>query len=116
MNYPKITLHKGKEVSLQRQHPWVFSGAIKIKDADLKDGDVVEVFSAGNEFLGIGHFQLSSISVRILSFERTNIDDEFWFRKISNGLRRLRPTRARGFIGSNTMASPVPEMPRWLWM
>ncbi len=83
MTYEKIILHKGKEVSLQRHHPWVFSGAIKIKDANLKDGEVVEVVSANNQFLGIGHFQNSSISVRIISFTPVEIDDEFWFSKIS---------------------------------
>jgi 23S rRNA (cytosine1962-C5)-methyltransferase len=79
----KIILHKGKEVSLQRQHPWVFSGAIKIKDAELKDGELVEVYSASNQFLGAGHFQNSSISVRIISFKKTDIDDQFWLEKIS---------------------------------
>ena len=83
MTYEKIILHKGKEISLQRHHPWVFSGAIKIKDANLKDGELVEIFSATNQFLGMGHFQNSSISVRIISFTQTEINDEFWFNKIS---------------------------------
>src|SRR3954468_21187198 len=83
MNYSKITLHKGKEVSIQRRHPWVFSGAIKIKDGDLKDGDIVEVYSAQNQFLGTGHYQESSISVRIFSFEKVEVDENFWFNKIS---------------------------------
>lgn len=83
----KIVLHKGKEISLQRRHPWVFSGAIKIKDAYLKDGDLVEVFSAQDQYLGTGHFQNSSISVRIISYKRTEINDEFWFEKISNAYK-----------------------------
>jgi 23S rRNA (cytosine1962-C5)-methyltransferase len=84
MLYEKIILHKGKEVSLQRFHPWVFSGAIKIKDAHLKDGDLIEIYSSQNQYLGTGHFQNSSISVRIISFTQTEINDEFWFGKIKN--------------------------------
>jgi 23S rRNA (cytosine1962-C5)-methyltransferase len=66
----KIILHKGKEMPLLRQHPWVFSGAIKITEGEAKDGDTVEVFSADKKFLGIGHYQVqNSITVRIISFE-----------------------------------------------
>lgn len=83
MNYPQIILHKGKEFSMQRRHPWVFSGAISRKDASLKEGDLVEVYSNKNEFLGIGYFAAGgSISVRIISFEKTTIDQDFWTRKI----------------------------------
>ena len=82
-NFPRIILAKGKEQSLLRFHPWVFSGAIKKKPEGLEDGDLVEVYSVQNEFLGIGHFQQGgSISVRIISFEDTAIDAEFWESKI----------------------------------
>ncbi|WP_317897048.1 class I SAM-dependent rRNA methyltransferase [Aurantibacillus circumpalustris] len=84
MNYPQIILNKGKEFSMQRKHPWVFSGAIAKKDATLQDGDLVEVNSNKNEFLGIGYYSGGgSISVRIISFEKTIIDEHFWFEKIS---------------------------------
>lgn len=84
MSYPQIILNKGKEFSMQRKHPWVFSGAIAKKDANLQEGDLVEVYSSKNEFLGIGYFALGgSISVRIISFEKTIIDENFWFEKIS---------------------------------
>lgn len=88
MNYPKIILHPGKEVSLKRKHQWVFSGAIKKiispqgKDIELIDGEVVEVVSAQNKYLATGHYQKGSIAVRILSFERTEIDAAFWQNKI----------------------------------
>ena len=49
MNYPQILLNKGKEFSMQRKHPWVFSGAIAKKDSNLQDGDLVEVYSGKNE-------------------------------------------------------------------
>src|SRR6478609_9385446 len=82
-NLPRIILAKGKDQSLKRFHPWVFSGAIKKKPDNLADGDLVEVYSAEGEFLGIGHFQQGgSISVRIFSFEDTQIDLEFWESKI----------------------------------
>lgn len=84
MAYPQIILNKGKEFSMQRKHPWVFSGAINKKDADLQEGDLVEVYSSKNEFLGIGYFASGgSISVRIISFEKTTIDEDFWFEKIN---------------------------------
>lgn len=83
MNYPQIILNKGKEFSMQRRHPWVFSGAIAKKDANLQDGDLVEVYSSKNEFLAIGYYAGGSIAVRIISFEKTNIDESFWFDKIS---------------------------------
>ncbi len=82
--YSKIILHKGKEQSLQRLHPWVFSGAIKLKDASLKDGDLVEVFAYDQSYLGTGYYAGGSIAVRIISFEQTAIDEHFWFKKISN--------------------------------
>ncbi len=81
--YSKIILHKGKEQSLQRLHPWVFSGAIKIKDASLKDGDIVEVYAFDQSYLGTGYYAGGSIAVRIMSFQKTAIDEEFWFQKIS---------------------------------
>lgn len=82
--YPQIILNKGKEFSMQRKHPWVFSGAINKKEANLQEGDLVEVYSSKNEFLGIGYFASGgSIAVRIISFEKTTIDENFWFEKIS---------------------------------
>lgn len=83
MTYPQIILHKGKEFSLQRMHPWVFSGAIAKKDNNLGDGDIVEVYSGKNEFLGMGYYANGSIAVRIISFSKTVIDENFWFEKIN---------------------------------
>ena len=67
----RILLNKGKEQSLLRRHPWVFSGAIKKIQAEqeVEEGEVVEVYSAGGQFLGVGHYQPGgSIAVRIFSF------------------------------------------------
>jgi len=78
----KIILTSGKDHSLKRFHPWVFSGAIKKFSGDVKEGDVVEVYSAQNEFLGMGHFQIGSIAVRMFSFFQVDPDYNFWKSKI----------------------------------
>lgn len=83
MEYPKIILGKGKEFSLQRRHPWVFSGAIAKKDHNLNDGDLVEVYSNKNEYLATGYYAGGSIAVRIISFEQKPIDAQFWYEKIN---------------------------------
>ncbi len=80
-----LKLKKGKEISLQRKHPWVFSGAISFIPKELSDGTVVNVLSSTDEFLGKGHYQGGgSISVRIISFEEQEIDQKFWNRIIKN--------------------------------
>jgi 23S rRNA (cytosine1962-C5)-methyltransferase len=78
----KITLNKGKEISFLRFHPWVFSGAIKTKEGDIRDGDTVEIYSFDNKFIGIGQYTDSSISVRMITFEKESIDTTFWKNKI----------------------------------
>ena len=78
----KITLKPGKEQSIQRFHPWIFSGAIKSIDNKPEEGDVVDVYSAGGEFLARGHYQVGSIAVRVITFANEEIDDRFWRKKI----------------------------------
>ncbi|MFN4234773.1 MAG: class I SAM-dependent rRNA methyltransferase [Bacteroidia bacterium] len=82
--YPIIQLAKGKEHSVKRFHPWIFSGAIKKMEEGIREGDVVKVVSSNNEVLGIGHFQHGSIAVRLLSFKDENINQTFWEEKISS--------------------------------
>ena len=84
MNYPKLILSKGKEISLLRRHHWVFSGAISKADPGIDNGDIVTVLSSKNEFLGTGYFSQGSIMVRIISFEERTIDVDFWVEKISS--------------------------------
>ncbi len=76
--YKSVYLKKGKEESLRRFHPWVFSGAIARMDDGLEEGDVVRVIGFDGSFLGVGHVQVGSIAVRILSFHDVAIDDDFW--------------------------------------
>ena len=79
----RIILNKGKEQSLKRFHPWVFSGAVKrMEGGEPAEGDVVEVYSSAGEYLGCGHYQIGSITVRILSFRKEAIDDKFWYSAI----------------------------------
>ena len=76
--YKTIILKKGKESSLLRFHPWIFSGAIQAIDDDVEEGDTVRVLSHDKQFLAVGHYQIGSIAVRVLSFEDITIDGDFW--------------------------------------
>lgn len=87
--YIKVTLSNGKDHSLKRFHPWVFSGAIKkislpadFEGEDVKEGDVVEVYSSQNEFLGMGHYQIGSIAIRMFSYTEVEPDYAFWKAKL----------------------------------
>jgi 23S rRNA (cytosine1962-C5)-methyltransferase len=82
--YPKIILNPGKDQSLKRFHPWVFSGAIAKAEGKPEEGDLVEVFAADGSFLGAGHCQVGSIAVRLLTFKQQPIDYKFWKTKIEN--------------------------------
>ena len=77
---PQIYLRKGKEESLLRRHPWIFSGAIDhIKaeeESDFAEGALVEVYTRQGEFMALGHYQVGSIAVRVLTFEREEIDPD----------------------------------------
>ena len=75
--YKKIKLKRGKEESLLRKHPWVFSGAIAKMDENLEEGDLVKVYTHNEDFIGVGHYQIGSITVRILSFSDVTIDADF---------------------------------------
>lgn len=98
MNYKSVQIRKGKEQSILRNHPWVFSGAIFTDVSGFQDGEVVEVHDFKGRFLAIGHFQHATISVRILSFEETNIDATFFKEKIGNAVNlRLN----LGFLNEN---------------
>ena len=80
--YKTVHLKKGKEESLGRFHPWVFSGAIHHIDGTPEEGDVVRVVSAEGRFLAVGHIQIGSIAVRVLSFEDIAIDRTFWKQRL----------------------------------
>lgn len=88
--YKTIQLKRGKEESLKRFHPWVFSGAIQRADEGINEGDVVRVLAADGEFIAVGHFQQGSIMVRVLSFRDVPIDDAFWRSRLASALAMRR--------------------------
>ena len=81
-----LTLKRGKDESLRRFHPWVFSGAIHHFDHQPEEGDLVRVLTAEGNFIAIGHWQIGSIAVRVLSFQDEPIDDDFWQRRLATAL------------------------------
>ena len=76
--YKQVYLKRGKEESLLRYHPWIFSGAINKIEEGLEEGDIVRVMTHEKKFIAVGHFQIGSIAVRVLSFHDVKIDDKFW--------------------------------------
>ena len=82
MSYSKVFLKPKKEESLLRFHPWVFSGAIQRIEGKPEEGDLVEVYGANQQFLAVGHYQIGSIAVRVLSFTQREIDHTFWVERI----------------------------------
>lgn len=84
---PQIFLRRGKEESLLRRHPWIFSGAIDYiraeEEAEIAEGALVDVYTRSGDFIARGHYQIGSIAVRVLSFEQEPIDEDWWRRKIA---------------------------------
>ena len=79
-----IILKKGKEQSVKRMHPWIFSGAIKKIKGEPIEGEVVQLFDCEGEFLAVGHYQIGSIAVRILSFSSVEIDKNFYLERLKH--------------------------------
>jgi 23S rRNA (cytosine1962-C5)-methyltransferase len=84
--YGKVILKSGKDQSLMRYHPWVFSGAIKKTKGRFQEGDVVQVYNNKDEFLGLGHYQPGTIAVRVFSFADQAVDHAYWRNKINRAL------------------------------
>ena len=82
----EIRLKKGKEESLRRFHPWVFSGAIQQVEKDISEGETVRVVTHEGDFIAVGHYQEGSIAVRVLSFSDVAIDDAFWHSRLLSAL------------------------------
>ena len=99
----RIYLKPGKEESLKRFHPWVFSGAIARMDGEPEEGEVVEVHTSKKEFIAKGHFQIGSIAVRVLTFrEDEEINTAFWRRRLSAALQMRRSIGLAGRPDNNT--------------
>ena len=84
---PQVVLRRGKEESLLRRHPWIFSGAIDHikaeKEEQIREGALVEVYTRSGEFIAQGHYQIGSIAVRVLSFDKEGIDQTWWNNRIA---------------------------------
>jgi 23S rRNA (cytosine1962-C5)-methyltransferase len=83
----RIYLRRGKEESLQRFHPWIYSGAIASIDGKPEEGDVVEVFTSQREYIATGHYQIGSIMVRVLTFDHETIDVEFYKQRLATAYK-----------------------------
>ncbi|MCL1615749.1 class I SAM-dependent rRNA methyltransferase [Bacteroides sp. ET71] len=99
----KVYLKPGKEESLKRFHPWIFSGAIAHIDGKPEEGEVVEVYTAARQFIAKGHFQIGSIAVRVLSFrQEEEINTDFWRRKLQTAKEMRRSIGLIGRTDNNT--------------
>lgn len=85
--YKSIRLRKGKDESLKRFHPWIFSGAIQQMDEGIQEGDIVRVLTFEGDFIATGHYQQGSIAVRVLTFSDVEIDDEYWHSRLQSALQ-----------------------------
>lgn len=93
MSNPVITLKRGKEDSLNRFHPWVFSGAIAKMPESIEEGDIVDVVTHDGRHIGVGHYQIGSIMVRILDFGATTIDGNFFATRLDEALKLRKALR-----------------------
>ena len=107
MTYRTVHLRRGKEESLLRFHPWIFSGALHHTDDGISEGDVVRVVTADGHYAATGHFQGGSIAVRVLSFHDRDIDDSFWRQRLKAALDAR---KVMGFVTSRT--SPLTPHPQ----
>lgn len=98
----KVFLLPKKEESVLRFHPWIFSGAIKRMEGNPEEGELVEVYASDNRFLAVGHYQIGSIAVRVLSFEACEIDRAFWLARLSEAYRLRRSLNLAGRADNNT--------------
>lgn len=96
MDLKTIQLRRGKAESLRRFHPWVFSGAIAAQSRDLQEGDLVQVLDDQGNFIAVGHYQIGSIAVRVLSFDRRDIDEAFWEERIGEAYSLRRGLKLAG--------------------
>ena len=87
MIYKKVFLKPGKEESLKRFHPWVFSGAIHHLEGEPEEGEIVDVYTSKKEFIACGHFQIGSIAVRVLSFVQEEIGYDYWKQRLEVAYR-----------------------------
>ena len=106
IGYKQIRLKKGKEESLRRFHPWVFSGAVQHVDDGISEGDVVRVVTNSGDYIATGHYQQGSIMVRVLTFRDVEIDDKFWQSRL---LSAMKVRQALGLCIMSQIPSPTSQ-------
>ena len=84
--YKQVYLKPRKQESLLRFHPWIFSGALAGMDDGIEEGEVVRVITHEGQFIAVGHYQIGSIAVRVLSFRDITIDGAFWRSRLEAAL------------------------------
>ena len=84
--FPKLILKRDKEKSLMRRHPWVFSGAVAKMHGNPQEGDLVELFSSDGSYLATAHYQDDSIIAKIIDFNHSAIDEDFWTSKFQSAI------------------------------
>ncbi len=101
-SYKKVYLKPGKEESLKRFHPWIFSGAIMRFDPRPEEGEIVDVYTANDDYIATGHYQIGSIAIRVLSFKQRTIDKDFWKERLSIAMDVRRCIGVAGNPNNNT--------------
>lgn len=102
VSYKKVYLKPGKEESLKRFHPWIFSGAIMRFEPRPEEGEVVDVYTSAGEYIATGHYQIGSIAVRVLSFKQRTIDKDFWKERLAVAMDVRRRIGVAGNPRNNT--------------
>ena len=100
--YKSIYLKKGKEESLNRFHPWIFSGAIRHMDEGIEEGEIVNVYTYSNDFIAVGHYQIGSITVRVLSFSNIEINHDYWCKRLEAAFKMRQSIGIADSIDNNT--------------
>ena len=100
--YKSIYLKKGKEESLNRFHPWIFSGAIRHMDDGIEEGEIVNVYTYSNDFIAVGHYQIGSITVRVLSFSNIEINHDYWCKRLNAAFKMRQSVGIADSLDNNT--------------
>ena len=100
--YKSIYLKKGKEESLNRFHPWIFSGAIRHMDEGIEEGEIVNVYTYSNDFIAVGHYQIGSITVRVLSFSNIEINHDYWCKRLNAAFKMRQSVGIANSLDNNT--------------
>jgi len=100
--YKSIYLKKGKEESLNRFHPWIFSGAIRHMDEGIEEGEIVNVYTYSNDFIAVGHYQIGSITVRVLSFSNIEINHDYWCKRLNAAFKMRQSIGIADSLENNT--------------